>query len=107
MPPAAVETDRQQPPATPIATIKPSYYRSPVTSLLAARHIAPSACALRVSKIPIAGRAASPRTIARGFVLWRLSDAGHRALGFSCMAGIRNPAHKATYAVQQVGRIGV
>src|SRR3989442_11000063 len=39
-----------------------------------------------------AGRAAPPRTIARGFVLWRLSDAGHRALGFSCIAGIRNPA---------------
>jgi hypothetical protein len=33
------------------------------------------------SQIPIAGCAAPPRTIARGFVPWRLSDAGHRAPG--------------------------
>ena len=38
-----------------------------------------------VSKIPIAGRAASPRTIVR-VALWRLSDAGHRALGVSWSA---------------------
>jgi hypothetical protein len=63
------------------------------------------ACTLRVSKIPIAGRAAPPRTIARGFVLWRLSDAGHRALGFSCIAGIRNPAQEATYAPQQIASL--
>src|SRR6266446_5096781 len=54
------------------------------------------ACTLRVSKIPIAGRAAPPRTIARGFVLWRLSDAGHRALGFSCMARHPKPCTLAT-----------
>jgi hypothetical protein len=62
------------------------------------------ACTLRVSKIPIAGRAAPPRTIARGFVLWRLSDAGHRALGFSCIAGIRNPAQKRKSARSWVGQ---
>ena len=94
---AAVETGLQQPPATSIATIKPSYYCPPVTSSLATRRIAllrmrPP----RVSKIPIAGRAASPRTIARGFVLWRLSDAGHRALGFSCMARHPKPCTLAT-----------
>ncbi len=63
------------------------------------------ACTLRVSKIPIAGRAAPPRTIARGFVLWRLSDAGHRALGFSCIAGIRNPAH-CTLGARDIGGPG-
>src|SRR5260370_19901625 len=37
---AAVETGLQQPPATSIATLKPSYYCPPVTSLLATRRIA-------------------------------------------------------------------
>ena len=35
----------------------------------------------RVSQIPIAEAAAPPPTIARGFVPWRLSDAGHRVRG--------------------------
>src|SRR6266478_2508495 len=53
---AAVETGLQQPPATSIATIKPSYYCPPVTSRPDA--LRSVACTLRVSKIPIAGRPA-------------------------------------------------
>ena len=52
----------------------------------------------RVSQIPIAERAAPPRTIARGFVPWRLSDAGHRHVAPSFMAGIRNPAQERTWS---------
>ena len=74
-------------------TIRPSYSCQPVTSSSRQTHRAPLH-APSPWQIPIAGRAASPRTIARGFVPWRLSDAGRRARGGSCMAGIRNPAHQ-------------
>ena len=47
-----------------------------------------------LTQIPITKVAAPPPTIARGFVPWRLSDAGHRVVAPSSMAGIRNPAHE-------------
>ena len=43
--------------------------------------IAVPALTVRVTLIPIAERAAPSAHITRGFVLWRLSDAGHRAHG--------------------------
>jgi hypothetical protein len=78
---AAVETSLQQPPATSVAPIKPSYCCLPGTSLLAITPIA----LLRTHLPPqpnthsrVRGNSAH---IARGFVPWRLSDAGHRAPG--------------------------
>src|SRR5262245_62158567 len=79
---AAVETSLQQPPATSVAPIKPSYCCLTATSLLAIKPIA----LLRTHLPPQPNthsrvRGNSVSIITRGFVHWRLSDAGHRAPG--------------------------
>ena len=63
----------------------------------------------RLTQIPITEVAAPPPTIARGFVPWRLSDAGHRVVAPSSMAGIRNPAQERPYSctAQRAARCGL
>jgi len=75
---AAINASLQPPHSAAVPTINPSCCCLPVALLLAPRRIAHT---FGVSQIPIAKAAAPPPTTARGFVPWRLSDAGQRVRG--------------------------
>src|SRR5208282_960665 len=57
----------------------------------------------RRQPIPHSARGSFGCPISRGFVPWRLSDAGPGACGEAIVAGIRNPSHKPPPAPQKIG----
>ena len=77
------------------STINTSFCLPSGVSLLPLERMRSVAPTFRITQIPIAEYAAPSAHITRGFVLWRLSDAGHRAYGTVFTAGIRNPAQNA------------
>src|SRR5215472_15897742 len=77
----SVKVNLRCPRSTATSAINTCFCFPPSAPLLALQRTAIVARSSRVTLIPIAERAAPSAHITRGFVLWRLSDAGHRAHG--------------------------
>ena len=77
----SVKVNLRCPRSTATSAINTCFCFPPSAPLLALQRTAIVARSSRVTRIPIAERAAPSAHITRGFVLWRLSDAGHRAHG--------------------------
>jgi hypothetical protein len=75
----SVKVKLRWPRATATSTINTCFYFPPGAPLLDLERIAIVARTFRVTKIPIAERAAPSAHISRGFVPWRLSDDGPSA----------------------------
>ena len=93
----SVKVNLRCPRSTATSAINTCFCFPPSAPLLALQRTAIVARSSRVTLIPIAERAAPSAHITRGFVLWRLSDAGTPHMARSFMAGIRNPTQQATF----------